>query len=132
LLECGITKAEVRQLAQAWNLPVWDKPASPCLSSRIAYGEAVTPERTAMIDQAERWLKAQGLRELRVRYHGGDLARVEVPVDQIAQLAEPALRSALVEQLRQLGFKYVTLDLAGLRSGSLNDVLPIEALSIKR
>ncbi|MBS0208061.1 MAG: ATP-dependent sacrificial sulfur transferase LarE [Planctomycetes bacterium] len=132
LLECGIDKATVRQLAHHWGLPVWDKPASPCLASRIAYGEEVTPERTAMIDAAERWLREQGLRELRVRYHRGDLARVEVPESFIARLAEPELRAALVASLRELGFKYVTLDLAGFRSGSLNDVLPVVTISLPK
>jgi len=107
---------------------VWDKPASPCLSSRIAYGEEVTPERTSMIDQAERYLHSLGLRELRVRYHRGDLARVEVPPAAIVRLAEPSVRDALLAELKRLGFKYVTLDLEGFRTGSMNDVLPVEQL----
>ncbi|MBA4015945.1 MAG: TIGR00268 family protein [Pirellula sp.] len=126
LLECGLTKADVRLLAAHWELPVWDKPASPCLSSRIAYGEEVTPERVAMIDRAEQFLRARGLRELRVRYHKGDMARLEVPGDAIARLAEPALRREIVAHLRSLGFKFVTLDLEGFRSGSLNQLLSIE------
>ncbi|MGC3972703.1 MAG: ATP-dependent sacrificial sulfur transferase LarE [Pirellulales bacterium] len=91
LLECELSKADVRALAAHWQLPVWDKPASPCLSSRIAYGEEVTPERVAMIDRAEQFLRARGLRELRVRYHRGDMARLEVPAEAIVRLAEPAL-----------------------------------------
>ncbi|MCU0980520.1 MAG: ATP-dependent sacrificial sulfur transferase LarE, partial [Pirellulaceae bacterium] len=79
LLECGINKAEVRQLAADWEVPIWDKPAMPCLASRVAYGEQVTPGRLAMIDQAERLLRDRGLRTVRVRYHKGDLARLEVP-----------------------------------------------------
>lgn len=130
LLECGLSKNEVRQLAAHWNLPVWDKPASPCLSSRIAYGEEVTPERVKMIDQAEQLLRSLGLRELRVRYHKGDLARLEVPLDALPRLAKPDVRLRLVEELRQLGFKYVTLDLEGFRSGSLNQVLPVESLRV--
>jgi len=126
LLECELTKADVRALADHWQLPVADKPASPCLSSRIAYGEAVTPERTAMIDAAERYLRSLGLREVRVRYHKGDLARLEVPVEAIAQLADAARRRDLVERLRSLGFKFVTLDLEGFRSGSLNQVIGID------
>lgn len=128
LLECGLTKADVRALAEHWQLPVADKPASPCLSSRIAYGEEVTPERTAMIDRAEQYLRSLGLREVRVRYHRGDLARLEVPADAIARLADPAVRRDLVEHLRMLGFKFVTLDLEGFRSGSLNQVIGIETL----
>lgn len=130
LLECEITKAEVRELAAHWQLPVWDKPASPCLSSRIAYGEEVTPQRVAMIDAAEQFLRAHGLRELRVRYHQGDLARIEVPLAALSQLAAPDLREALVARLRELGFKFITLDLEGLRSGSLNQVVPLEELRI--
>jgi uncharacterized protein len=128
LLECGLTKADVRALAADWQLPVADKPASPCLSSRIAYGEEVTPERTAMIDRAEQYLRSLGLREVRVRYHRGDLARLEVPADAIARLADPAVRRDLAEHLRKLGFKFVTLDLEGFRSGSLNQVIGIETL----
>lgn len=130
LLECELTKAEVRQLAAHWDLPVWDKPASPCLSSRIAYGEEVTSERVAMVDAAEQFLRGCGFRELRIRYHKGDMARIEVPLSELPRLASPELREALVAQLRQLGFKFVTLDLEGLRSGSLNQLVPVEALRV--
>jgi uncharacterized protein len=126
LAECGITKAEVRQLAAAWGLPVWDKPATPCLSSRIAYGEAVTPDRLAMIDGAERFLRSHGLINVRVRYHRGDLARIEVAPDELARLADGEVRRDLVAELRRLGFKFVTLDLEGFRSGSLNQLVQIE------
>jgi uncharacterized protein len=132
LLECRLSKEDVRQLAAHWGLPVWDKPASPCLSSRIAYGEEVTPERVGMIDQAEALLRELGLRELRVRYHKGDLARLEVPLEALPRLAQPEARQRLVEQLKRLGFKYVTLDLEGFRSGSLNQVLPVESLRVLR
>ncbi|HEV3415873.1 MAG TPA: ATP-dependent sacrificial sulfur transferase LarE [Pirellulales bacterium] len=123
LIECGFGKREVRALAAEWQLPIWDKPAMPCLSSRIAYGEAVTPERLAMIDGAERFLRGAGLRELRVRYHKGDLARIEVPGDAISMLCQEPLRSQLIAELKRLGFKYLTLDLEGFRSGSQNLVL---------
>ena len=128
LQECGLTKADVRALARAWDLPPWDKPATPCLSSRIAYGEQVTPERVRMIDQAEQWLRQRGLRLLRVRYHKGDMARIEVPLDDLPRLADPALRAELVPAFRALGFKYVTLDLEGFRSGSLNALIPLELI----
>jgi len=128
LLECGLAKAAVRDLARAWDLPTWDKPATPCLSSRIAYGEAVTPERVKMIDQAEHWLRDRGLRLLRVRYHKGDLARIEVPIEELPRLASPEVRGELVPAFRALGFQYVTLDLQGFRSGSLNAVIPLESL----
>jgi uncharacterized protein len=132
LIDCKLTKAEVRELAAHWGLPVWDKPASPCLSSRIAYGEQVTPERVGMIDRAEQFLREQGFRELRVRYHGGDMARIEVPLPELPRLAEPALRDAVVRVLRELGFKYVTLDLEGFRSGSLNQIIGVDDLKILR
>jgi uncharacterized protein len=129
LLECGFTKQDVRDLAEHWSLPVWDKPASPCLSSRVAYGEEVTPERVAMIDRAEQFLRTLGLRELRVRYLKGDVARIEVPAEELPRLVEQETRQAIVEQLIGLGFKYVTLDLEGFRSGSLNRVLPVVEIS---
>ena len=132
LVECEITKAEVRALAAHWRLPVWDKPASPCLSSRIAYGEEATAERVAMIDRAERLLRTHGLRELRVRYHKGDLARIEVPLAELPRLASPELGEALAREFRALGFKFITLDLEGLRSGSLNQMIAADALRILR
>jgi uncharacterized protein len=125
LAECGITKAEVRQLAAGWGLPVWDKPATPCLSSRIAYGEEVTPERLAMIDRAEQFLRSRGLVNLRVRYHRGDLARIEVPLAELPSLCEAEFRRELITELRRLGFKFVTIDLEGFRSGSLNQLVQI-------
>lgn len=128
LAECGLTKSEVRQLAAAWQLPVADKPATPCLSSRIAYGQQVTPERLRMIDQAEQYLRSMGFRNLRVRYHADDTARIEVPLEVLPQLCEPQIRNALVAELEQLGFKFVTLDLKGLRSGSFATLIPSEML----
>ncbi|MBL8827806.1 MAG: ATP-dependent sacrificial sulfur transferase LarE [Planctomycetaceae bacterium] len=128
LVECGFTKSDVRQLAAHWELPIWDKPASPCLSSRIAYGEEATPERVAMVDRAEQYLRQLGLRECRVRYHRGDLARIEAPVAALAQLADPAVRAGLTAELHRLGFKFVTLDLDGFQSGSLNRLVPLELL----
>ncbi len=123
LLECGFSKADVRELAAHWKLAVWDKPASPCLSSRVAYGEEVTPERLRMIDRAEQLLRQLGMRTIRVRFHRGELARLEVPVEAIPQLAAPETRERLARQLKELGFKYVTLDLEGFRSGSNNEAI---------
>lgn len=128
LAECGIGKARVRELARYWGLPVWDKPASPCLASRIAYGEEVTPQRLGMIEAAERFLAQRGLGPLRVRYHRGDLARIEVPLEMLPRLCEPALREEVCRELARLGFKFITLDLAGFRSGSLNQLLNLEAM----
>ncbi len=128
LQECGLTKDDVRNLAREWDLPTWDKPATPCLSSRIAYGEEVTPERVKMIDAAEAWLRQRGLKLLRVRYHKGDLARIEVPVEELPALAGPTVRAELIPAFRALGFKFVTLDLEGFRSGSLNSLIPLDLL----
>ncbi len=130
LSECELGKDEIRQLARHWGLPIWNKPASPCLSSRIAYGEQVTPERLAMVERAERFLRARGFRLLRVRYHKGDLARIEVPVAELPRLLEPSLREAIIRELMEAGFKFVTLDLMGFRSGSLNQLVPVESLQI--
>lgn len=132
LLELDIDKATVRRLAKHWGLPVWDKPAAPCLASRLAYGQEVTPERLAMVDAAERRLRALGLRELRVRYHEGDLARLEVPPESIVRLADPSVREPLLRDLLALGFKRVTLDLAGFESGVLNTLVPLEELTRSR
>lgn len=120
LVEAGLTKAEVRGLAKLWAVPVADKPASPCLASRFAYGVRVTEEGLRRIDEAEEAVRSLGFDVLRVRDHG-DLARVEVPASEIDRAA--AVAHLIQSRLRELGFRYVTLDLAGFRSGSLNDVL---------
>jgi uncharacterized protein len=130
LAECGFTKVEIRELAASWNIPIWDKPATPCLSSRIAYGEQVTPERLAMIDRAERFLREKGFQPLRVRYHKGDLARIEVDAEAIGRFLDPKFRDEVTQALLDAGFRYVSLDLVGFRSGSLNAVLPRESLQI--
>jgi uncharacterized protein len=130
LAECGLTKAEIRQLAAYWQLPIWDKPATPCLSSRIAYGEQVTPERLAMIDRAERFLRQRGFQPLRVRYHKGDMARIEVSPEAIGKFLDAEFRRDLISELKAAGFKYVSLDLEGFRTGSMNEILPAESLQI--
>jgi uncharacterized protein len=126
LQEAGFTKDDVRALAQAWGLPIWDKPASPCLSSRLAPGVEVTAERTARVEAAEAYLHDLGFRECRVRLHEGDLARIEVPPDGLAQLTLPEVRENLTRRFRELGFRFVTLDLEGFRSGSLNVLVSLE------
>ncbi|MGL4514992.1 MAG: ATP-dependent sacrificial sulfur transferase LarE [Lacipirellulaceae bacterium] len=130
LVELGLGKERVRALARHWGLPVWDKPAAPCLASRLAYGVAVTPERLARVDAAERGLKAllPEVRELRVRLLDGEVARIEVPPEWVGRLAEEGTRREVLAALRGLGFKAVTLDLAGFRSGSLNELVPTESL----
>ncbi|HTU24560.1 MAG TPA: ATP-dependent sacrificial sulfur transferase LarE [Pirellulales bacterium] len=130
LAECRLDKAAVRELAQFWELPVWDKPAMPCLSSRVAYGEPVTPERLAMIDGAEQFLRSLGFKNLRVRYHRGDMARIEVPPEAIAQLTATPAREAISAEFRRLGFRYVTLDLEGFSSGSMNRALGLGQLPV--
>jgi uncharacterized protein len=129
LAECGLAKGDVRALAWHWGIEVWDKPATPCLSSRIAYGVSVTPERLARIDAAEQALRELGLGVIRVRHHENDLARLEVPLDALARLCEPAIRGPLVARLHELGFRYVTLDLEGFRSGSFKQLVAIDELT---
>jgi uncharacterized protein len=126
LQEAGFTKEDVRAAAKLWGLSVWDKPASPCLSSRLAPGLAVTPERTGRVEAAEAYLKSLGLRDCRVRYHEGDLARVELPADEIGRFLSAEVREPLTAKLKSLGFKFVTIDLDGFRSGSLNALVSLE------
>ena len=126
LQEAGFRKADVRALAQEWGLPTWDKPASPCLSSRLAPGVEVTPERTGRVEAAEAYLHELGLRECRVRLHEGELARIEVPASALVRMAEPGVRDELVRRMKELGFQFVTLDLEGFRSGSLNSLVNLE------
>ena len=126
LQEAGFTKADVRALAKLWELPAWDKPAAPCLSSRIAPGLAATAERTLRVERGEEYLKSLGLRVCRVRYHEGDIARIEVPPVDIARLSAEPIRSELSRTFREIGFQFVTIDLEGFRSGSLNDLISLD------
>jgi uncharacterized protein len=119
LVRAGLSKAEVREASRRRGLRTADKPAAACLASRVAYGVQVTPARLSRVERAEALLRSFGLAQLRVRDHG-DLARVEVPSDALAGLVEPARRERLVAGLRELGFTWVTLDLEGFRSGSMN------------
>ncbi len=131
LIEAGLNKAAVRQLARFWNLSVAEKPASPCLASRIAYGVEVTEERVQRVEHAEAFLKVvTGIQELRVRHEEHELARIEVPIDQISNLLEPSLRAQITAEFHSLGFRFVTIDLDGFRSGSLNNSLPLVELRI--
>ncbi len=119
LAEVGITKLEVRQLSQALELPWWDKPAQPCLSSRFPYGEAITIEKLQRVGRAEIYLRNLGYHNLRVRSQG-DTARIELPPKQIKEFVATTDLDKLVAKLQELGFIYVTLDLEGYRSGKLN------------
>ena len=121
LREAGLTKAEIRELSREAGLPTWDKPSMACLASRFVYGETITAERLAMVGRAEEWLRAHGFRQYRVRLHGADLARIEVPPEEQPRLL--ALRLEATEAVRALGFRYVAMDLLGFRSGSMNEAL---------
>ena len=131
LLDVGMTKQDVRDLAQHWDLPVWDKPAMPCLSSRIAYGVGVTTERVRRVDEAEKYLREEfGLLEFRVRHEANELARIEVSIDELPRLLDTSNRLAITAKLRELGFAFVTIDLEGFRSGSLNSVIAVDDLQV--
>jgi uncharacterized protein len=126
LMEAGLTKAEIRELSKERGLPTWDKPAMACLSSRIPYGTPVTVEALDQVGAAEAFLRGLGLRQLRVRHHG-DVARIEIELTDIAVVVEH--RERIVKRLRNLGYAHVTLDLAGFRSGSMNEGLSQPAAS---
>lgn len=123
LVEAGMSKRDVRLASAALGLPTWDKPASPCLASRFPYGTAITHERLAQVERAESGLRALGFREFRVRYEEST-ARLEVAATEIERCCSAELRDAIVSTVRGAGFRRVVLDLAGFRSGSLNDELP--------
>jgi uncharacterized protein len=125
LIEVGLNKSEVRELSRRATLPTWDKPASPCLSSRIAYGTTVTIERLNKVDRGEEILREFGFREFRVRHHD-TLVRLEIAAAEMDRVLRKDVIEQLAARFRELGFKYVTLDLQGFRSGSMNEALPIE------
>jgi uncharacterized protein len=122
LVEAEMTKAEIRELSRAFDLPTWDRPASPCLSSRFPYGTEITLDGLRKVERGEQTLHALGFRVARVRYHG-EVARLEVEADEIARLLEPQMRASVDAELKKLGFRFVTVDLKGFRSGSLNEGL---------
>ena len=122
LIEAQLSKRDVRELSRNLGLPTWDKPSSPCLSSRFPYGTAITPEGLQRVAAGERLLRRLGFPECRLRYHG-TVARIEVPADLLPRIVAPEVRAVLVKELKAVGFLYVTLDLQGFRSGSLNEGL---------
>jgi uncharacterized protein len=122
LMDAKLTKPEIRQLSKQLGLPTADAPASPCLASRVSYGQQITPETLKQIDQAEAILRDMGFPESRLRHHG-HIARIEVPENQIEKAASKQIREKLLAEIKALGFKFVALDLQGFRSGSLNETL---------
>jgi len=125
LAEAQLTKNDIRQLSRQQDLPTADRPASPCLASRIPYGLEVTEQRLQQIDEAENFLRSLGLVEFRVRHHD-TIARIEVNPQDIERVTAEPMRSQIVEKLKSLGFKFVTMDLQGFRSGALNEALSEE------
>ena len=123
LVEAGMTKEDIRRYSRQLDLPTWDKPSSPCLSSRFPYGTEISLERLKLIGSCELFMKELRFREFRVRYHG-DLARLEVGQNEIDRLWERSTRDAIVKRFKELGFRFVTIDLQGFRSGSLNEFVP--------
>ncbi|MCD8230266.1 MAG: ATP-dependent sacrificial sulfur transferase LarE [Clostridiales bacterium] len=119
---CGFTKDDIRVLSHFLGLPTWDKPSFACLASRFVYGETITREKLAMVDRAEQLMLDLGFRQVRVRMHGM-MARIEVPPEEFAKVMETGVREMICEQLRSFGFTYVTLDLMGYRTGSMNETL---------
>lgn len=129
--EVGLTKEDIRELSLRWRLDTHDKPASPCLSSRVPYGEPITREKLLMIENAEAFLRESiGLRTCRVRHHG-NIARIEVSPEDFATLVEPQVATRIDQRFRDIGFTYTTLDLAGFRSGRLNEMIPLESLAAR-
>jgi uncharacterized protein len=122
LLEAGLTKAEIRELSRQRKLPTAEQPASPCLASRIPYGNEITPQRLEQIEQAEAFLRGLGFVEFRVRHHD-TIARIETPVKDFQRMLADDLRVQIVQRFRSLGFQYICLDLHGFRSGALNETL---------
>lgn len=128
LLEAGLTKSEIRQLARDAGLRVWEKPASACLSSRIEYGRPVTREALTAVERGEDALATLGFRQYRVRHHG-TIVRLEIAREEMPRALNPEMAAEFTRIFKALGFSYVTLDLEGFRSGSMNAVLPVSALS---
>lgn len=131
LAEAGLTKSDVRELAQQAGLRVWDKPASACLSSRVEYGRRVTPEALRMIEEAEDALRRLGFSRFRVRHHGA-IARIEISEEEMAQALSLPKMKAMAIAVRAAGFQYVSLDCEGYRTGSMNEVLPVAVLTRER
>ncbi|HXO33880.1 MAG TPA: ATP-dependent sacrificial sulfur transferase LarE [Candidatus Acidoferrales bacterium] len=127
LFEVGLSKDEIRALAREAGLRVWDKPASACLSSRIEYGRPVTREALATVERGEDALRALGFRQLRVRHHG-EIVRIEIAGEELPRALDPAMAAKFASIFKALGFKFVTLDVEGFRSGSMNTLLPAEEL----
>ena len=124
LLDVGLAKAEIRELSRRAGLETWDKPAAACLASRIAHGIAVTEDNLKQVDRGEEALRALGFRQVRVRYHGDDLVRIEIAPDELPRALTPEMAARIRDAFKALGFRYITLDLDGYRQGSFNPVKP--------
>jgi pyridinium-3,5-biscarboxylic acid mononucleotide sulfurtransferase len=127
LLDARLTKEEIRELARSAGLRIWNKPASACLSSRIEYGRPVTREALAVVENGEDAIRALGFRQFRVRHHG-DIVRIEIAREELARALDPNMAAEFTKIFKALGFKFVTLDLEGFRSGSMNTLLPAASL----
>jgi pyridinium-3,5-biscarboxylic acid mononucleotide sulfurtransferase len=129
LLEAGLSKAEVREISKHLGLPTWDKPSFACLSSRFPYGTAITRENLTRVDRAESFMRDNGFRAFRVRFHDASTARIEVSPAEFPRILEENLRASIVAMFKEMGFVYVTLDMQGYRTGSMNEVLSQETRS---
>ncbi|MBI5814059.1 MAG: ATP-dependent sacrificial sulfur transferase LarE [Nitrospinae bacterium] len=125
LIETGFTKDDIRALSKEMGLPTWDKPSFACLASRFPYGTQITNEKLTMVDRAEEFLRKLGFAQLRVRHHG-EVARIELDAAQMAKAIEPAASRLIYGKLKEIGFKYVALDIAGYRTGSMNEGMKAE------
>ncbi len=129
LREAGLTKSEIRELSRELGLPTWEKPSYACLASRFMYGETITPEKLGMVERAEELLQSLGFRQMRVRLHG-KMARIEIMPDDFSRILQDKIRTHIYDSLMALGFSYVTLDLKGYRTGSMNETLTHHSLSL--
>lgn len=129
LKDAGLTKSDIRELSRQAGLSTWDRPSAACLASRFAYGEKITEEGLRRVAEAEKYIRTQGFEGIRVRVHG-DLARIEAAPDDVCRLADGAVRTNISQELKRLGFKYVTMDMDGYRTGSMNEVLDTKEVTV--
>lgn len=128
LREAGLTKNEIRELSQKMNLPTWKKPSFACLASRVPYGDEITEEKLKRVEYSEQLLHDLGYLQARVRIHG-DMARIEIEPEKLTEIIQPEIRNKIIHEFKQYGFSYITLDLQGYRTGSMNEVIGKEKIS---